>query len=262
MPNKIQPTLFLSHGGGPWPWMIKEMPFFEKLNTSLKHITAQLPETPKAVLVISGHWEEKELSVMSSARPKMIYDYGGFPDYTYKIQYPAPGAPDLATKIKELLNASGHKAHLDSQRGFDHGVYSLLYPMYPNAEVPVFQLSMLSSYDPETHIKIGQALSSLRNEGVLIIGSGSSYHSFKKSGPEASVQFDQWLKETLLQSTPHERIERLLNWEKAPCARSAHPREDHLIPLMVAVGAAGEDQGSLVYSDLVMNMVNSSFRFG
>lgn len=260
-----QPTFFLSHGGGPWPWLKKEMPFFEELERLLKSIPGQLPEKPKAVLVVSGHWEESEFTVMSAAHPKMVYDYGGFPDFTYHIKYPAPGFPDLAIQIQKILNDAGMIAYLNSERGFDHGTFSMMYPIFPNAEVPIVQVSMRRGYDPEEHIKLGRALAPLRREGVLILGSGNSYHNmrFPSDGVEKSEQFDQWLNDTLVRSAPDKRLERLLNWEKAPGARNVQPREDHFIPLMVAVGAAEGEQAKLLLKDYLNGgFATSSFRFG
>ncbi|MGE3757214.1 MAG: class III extradiol ring-cleavage dioxygenase [Pseudobdellovibrionaceae bacterium] len=269
MPNLRQPTFFLSHGGGPWPWLMKETSMFDVLSEAMGKIVSQLPERPKAILVISGHWEESQLAVMASEHPRMIYDYGGFPEHTYHIQYPSPGAPELAVKVQSLLKKAGFQTQLDSQRGYDHGTYSVIYPLFPNADIPVIQLSMKSDYDPEEHLRIGRALAPLRDEGVLIVGSGSSYHNMRgffghvKSATEDSRDFDSWL-QTAMASSPDDRWQQIANWKSdAPHARAVHPREDHLIPLMVAVGAAGNDKAILIYNELFMRTVMvSSFRFG
>lgn len=268
MPSRRLPAYFISHGGGPWPWMQEQMHGeYAKLTAALQDMPRQLGTTPTAVLVISGHWEERDFVVMSNPQPPMIYDYGGFPEHTYRIRYPAPGAPQLARKVCELISGAGYPAHLDPQRGFDHGTFTPLAVIYPDANVPVLQLSLRNNYDPAEHIAIGKALAPLRDEGVLILGSGLSYHNLREFGARAkepSKAFDQWLQETLVASSPDERINRLLAWDTAPAARQAHPHEDHLLPLMVAVGAAGNDSASCVYHEdnFFGNITVSSFAFG
>ncbi|ARP81721.1 dioxygenase [Bordetella genomosp. 8] len=261
------PVYFLSHGGGPWPYMQGQMrERYAVLEQSLRDIPAQLPAPPKAILVVSGHWEEPELTVSSSPRPGMIYDYYGFPDYLYHISYPAPGSPELAERVRRLLTDAGWPAHSDPERGYDHGTFSMLAPMYPRADVPVVQLSMMADMDPARHIAVGQALAPLRDEGVLILGSGLSYHNLRNWGPGAaapSAAFDAWLRDVLLDTTPRERRQALTQWEQAPSARVAHPREDHLIPLMVVLGAAGDDPATRIYSEDFMGAIAaSSYRFG
>jgi len=263
------PTYFLSHGGGPWPYM--DGPFrenFHQLEASLKAIPAELGGiTPRAVLMISGHWEAARFEVMASPKPPMVYDYGGFPPHTYHIQYPAPGDPLLAERVHGLLAAAGLPTALNAQQGFDHGAFTTMFPMYPQADVPLVQLSMLQGYDPEAHLALGRVLAPLRDEGVLIVGSGLSYHNLRAFGPgakTASGQFDAWLQSTLLQAAPAERSELLRHWSEAPAARQAHPREDHLVPLMVAVGAAEGEAGTCIYHEpaFMGGVTASSFRFG
>lgn len=269
MPTYRQPTFFLSHGGGPWPWLMKETRMFDSLSEAMGKIVPQLPELPKAILVISGHWEESEFSIMASKQPRMIYDYSGFPEHTYHIQYSSPGSPELAVKVQDLLKKVEFETHLDSQRGYDHGMYSVTYPLFPNAGIPVIQLSMKSDYDPEEHLRIGRALTPLRDEGILIIGSGSSYHNMRgffgyvKNATTDSKDFDMWLQKAMA-SSPEDRWQQIADWKNAaPNARAVHPREDHLIPLMVAVGAAENDKATLIYNELFMGTVMvSSFRFG
>jgi aromatic ring-opening dioxygenase catalytic subunit (LigB family) len=197
----------------------------------------------------------------------MIYDYSGFPEHTYRIRYPAPGSPQTAVRVRGLIAAAGFAANLDAERGFDHGTFSPLAAIYPDADVPVLQLSLKNTYDPKAHIAVGRALAPLRDEGVLIVGSGLSYHNLREFGPQAAVAstaFDQWLDETLVRTSPAERLARLAAWDAAPAARKAHPREDHLIPLMVAVGAAGNDPGRRVYHEdnFMGGVAVSSFVFG
>lgn len=268
MKSNILPTYFISHGGGPWPWMKHQVRgAYDRLETSLKDIPRQLSVTPKAVLVISGHWEEESLTVMSNQNPGMIYDYSGFPEHTYHIQYAASGSPQIAERITRLIKSCGLTVCQDTQRGFDHGTYTPMAVIYPHADVPVLQLSLKRSYDPMEHIAAGRALSPLREEGVLIVGSGLSYHNLGKFGPMAkqpSATFDTWLQATLNDEDCSERINRLINWEAAPAAREAHPREDHLLPLMVAVGAAEKDKARCIYHEesFLGGVVVSSFIFG
>lgn len=262
------PTYYLSHGGGPWPYM----PDFRagamhKLDLSLQDIPHQLGTTPAAILIISGHWEERDFTLSSAAHPGMIYDYYGFPEHTYQVKYPAQGAPQLAAHIAQLISAAGLTAKLDDQRGFDHGTFAPLAAMYPAADIPVVQLSLRVGLDPTQHIAVGRALTSLRSEGVLIIGSGSSYHNMRRMGPQAMPEtklFDDWLQETLVKSTVGARTEKLVAWERAPAARAAHPREEHLLPLMVAVGAAAAEPGVCIYREegVFGGVIISSFRFG
>lgn len=237
------------------------------LEASLEDIPRQLGAVPAALLVISGHWEEREFTVMAARNPPMVYDYSGFPEHTYQVKYAAPGSPELARRVRTLIEASGIAANLDPQRGFDHGTFTPLVVMYPDADVPVVQLSLRRGYDPAIHLAAGRALAPLRDEGVLIIGSGLSYHNLRQFGPgakQASRSFDDWLQATLVESDSRERESRLLDWSSAPAARQAHPQEDHLIPLMVVVGAAESEKGTLVYHEenLFGGVTASSFRFG
>ncbi|MDQ2820652.1 MAG: dioxygenase [Pseudomonadota bacterium] len=262
------PTYFVSHGGGPWPFMKDQVgAAYDKLEHSLVDIKRQIGVRPQAVLVITSHWEGPEFMVSSGAAPGMIYDYGGFPAHTYQITYPAPGDPALAGRVAELIASSGHTVRLDPARGFDHGTFSMLYPIYPDADMPVVQLSIHDDYDPALHMAIGRALAPLRDEGVLIIGSGLSFHNLRQFGPQgraASHAFDAWLQHTMVNLTPDQRQQALLQWSAAPAARVAHPREDHLVPLMVAAGAAEHEAAASVYHEdnFFGSLAVSSFRFG
>lgn len=262
------PTYFVSHGGGPWPFMKSEYgQIYAKLEIALQDMPRQIGATPKAILVISAHWEEPEFTVMANPTPGMIYDFSGFPEHTYHISYPAPGSPELANQVRSLLQQAGFAVELDLDRGFDHGMYSALYPIYPKADVPIVQLSLKTGLDPATHLAMGRALAPLRAQGILIIGSGLSYHNLRRFGPagfDASREFDDWLQNALLHSDGIQRAAQLTNWEQAPSARAAHPREEHLLPLMVAVGAAHDDIAHCVYHErnFMDGLVVSSFRFG
>jgi len=258
------PTYFVSHGGGPWPWMKDQYgPAYDRLEASLQ---AMRLEGVRAVLVVTSHWETPGFMVSSGSAPGMIYDYGGFPPHTYQISYPAPGEPALARRVAQLLTGAGHPAGLDPERGFDHGTFSMLYPVYPEAAMPVVQLSLRRDLDPQAHIAAGRALAPLRDEGVLIVGSGLSYHNLRQFGPSgatASRAFDGWLQETMALA-PSARNAALLRWSEAPMARVAHPREEHLLPLMVASGAAGDEPAACVYheDDFFGSLTVSSFQFG
>lgn len=262
------PTFFLSHGGGPWPYM--DGPFrehFKVLETSLRGLIDTLPTTPRAVLVVSGHWEAQDFTVSSAAEPGMLYDYGGFPPHTYRVKYAAPGAPTLAARVSGLLTEGGMVCRLDPDRGFDHGTFSLMEPIRPQADIPVVQLSLQSSLDPARHIEMGRLLTPLRREGVLILGSGLSYHNLglmDERSAAPSGRFDAWLQDTLVAHSGAYRLGRLSAWTHAPSARVAHPREDHLLPLMVAVGAAESEPGHCIYheAELFGSMTASSFSFG
>ena len=263
------PTYFISHGGGPWPYMTGEFRRnFDQLEQSLREMRAELGGAPKAVLMVSGHWEAAGFAVSSGSRPGMVYDYYGFPDDLYHIKYCAPGSPELAQRVRALLQTGGVDARLDPTRGFDHGTFSIMKPLYPDEDMPVVQLSLDAGLDPTLHLAVGRALAPLRDEGVLIVGSGLSYHNLRAmrgtSGHEPSRQFDAWLQQTLVQAAPDARAERLIAWEGAPRAREAHPREDHLLPLMVAVGAAWNEPGATTYhqTDFAGGITASSFRFG
>ena len=268
--NARLPTFYLSHGGGPWPYMNEEARRpFARLEESLRELPRQLPRKPEAILLVSGHWEERDFAVMGSAAPPMVYDYGGFPEEMYRIRYAAAGSPQVAQRAYSLIQQANLPVRLDPERGFDHGTYSILAVTHPRADVPVFQVSLQAGYDPETHLRLGRALAPLRDEGVLIVGSGSSYHNLRRFfGPrvrrEDAAQFDGWLRETLVESEPARRSERLLEWELAPAAREAHPQEDHLMPLHVVVGAAEAEPGRMVYNqqDFLGTIALSSYRFG
>ena len=260
------PTYFISHGGGPWPYMPEMRARMQVLEASLADIPRQLPSRPRAVLVVSGHWEAPQFRVMANPNPPMVYDYHGFPAHTYSVRYQAPGAPDVARRVQELGQAAGIAIQLDDQQGFDHGTFAPMVVIYPAADVPVLQLSLKTGYDPAQHLAVGRALAPLRDEGVLIIGSGLSYHNLRLMGPAAqlpSSQFDHWLQQAVMAPGP-QRTAQLMDWQQAPAARVSHPAEDHLIPLMVAVGAAEDEQATRVYHEegFFGGVTVSSFRFG
>lgn len=260
------PVVYLPHGGGPWPFV--EMGLdpveVEHLTAYLRSVRALPPTAPKALLVVSAHWEEPVATVSSGEKPPMLYDYYGFPPDSYRIQWPAPGDPRLASHVRRRLEAEGLKTAANAVRGYDHGTFVPLKVMYPEAELPTVVLSLLSSLDPEEHLRMGRALAPLRDEGTFILGSGMSFHNLRMFGspraPSASEPFDAWLRETA-ELPAGERDDRLRAWAQAPGARQAHPREEHLLPLMVAAGAAGDSKGSVAYSEPFMGARISAIHF-
>lgn len=239
---------------------------FAKTARELSQLPQRLPARPKAILVITGHWEAAEFTVSTAEHPTMEYDYSGFPEHTYRIQYPAPGSPSLAAHIGALLSEAGINWQEDAQRGFDHGTFVPLVLMYPTADVPVVLLSLKSTYDSAEHIRVGQALALLRDEGVLIMGSGLTYHNMRGFGRDESTPiaeaFEAYLNDAITQPRAEARNEMLIDWQSAPAARLAHPREDHLLPLMVVAGAAGNDVGQRLFVDHVMKVAMASYQFG
>ena len=261
------PTYFISHGGGPWPWIPEMRRAFARLEDSFKRLPGELPERPSAVLMVSGHWETPDaFAVMHNAHPPMVYDYSNFPPHTYEVTYPAPGAPALAERTAELIAAAGLPTKLDETQGYDHGTFVPMEILWPDADMPLYQVSMRSNYSPSEHIALGRALAPLRDEGVLILGSGLSYHNLRAFGPKAkkpSMEFDTWLGEAL-KLPGQDRIKALENWESAPSARQAHAQEDHLVPLFAAIGAAEDEPATRTYheDDIFGGVTASSWRFG
>jgi len=262
------PTFFIPHGAGPCFFMDWNPPgTWDRMAAFLTGIADTLPARPRAVVLVSGHWLEPRFSVTGHARPPLIYDYRGFPPHTYELTYPAPGDPDLAARIVDLLGHGGEGAGVDPQRGFDHGTFIPLKLVFPDADVPVVQLSLRRDLEPGAHIAAGRALAALRDEGVLIVGSGMSFHNMRGYGDPrytpVSSAFDRWLT-AAVESAPEQREALLRDWECAPHARDSHPPggEEHLLPLMVAAGAAGDSVGRKVYSEIVMETELSAFRFG
>ncbi|MDE3208245.1 MAG: dioxygenase [Pseudomonadota bacterium] len=266
MKIKTQPVLFISHGGGPWPYIEDMRPHFARTTYGLRKLANELPQVPSAVIIVSGHWQTPGFQVSSSDHPAMEYDYSGFPEHTYHISYPAPGSPELAQKIIDTLALKNLSCQANPERGLDHGIFVPMVIMFPEANIPIVSLSIRSSFNAAEHLVLGDALSCLRHENVLIIGSGLSYHNLRQFGStEAGIvskTFEDWLFTTLTHPDKTIRNHRLIKWEQAPEARKAHPREDHLIPLMVIAGAAGDEPGERVILDEVWNVTMSSYRFG
>ena len=263
------PTLYIPHGAGPCFFMDwNPADAWDKTAAYLRSIASSLPTRPQAIVLVTAHWLGAQPCMSSAARPGMLFDYYGFPPHTYELSYPAPGAPALAGRVSGLLAGAGFDPVQDSERGYDHGSFIPLLLAFPDADIPVLQLSLLRSLDAAEHLRMGRALRPLRDEGVLIIGSGMSYHNMRGYGDPRSTaiaaEFDRWLTETVALPTA-ERDARLANWATAsgPAGRLSHPprAEEHLLPLHVAAGAAGEGRGAKVFGDRVMGVDISAFRF-
>ncbi len=266
-----QPAIFLPHGGGPcffmdWTWGPADT--WHYTQGFLEGIAASLPEPPKALLVISGHWEEPAFTASAAPAPGLIFDYSGFPAHTYQLTWPAPGDPPLAARVSVLLEKAGVPSAVNPTRGYDHGVFVPLKVAFPEAQIPVVTLSMATSpggsFDPALHIAAGRALAPLRDEGVLIIGSGMSFHNLRAylhpETRERARAFDTWLTSAVESPLPH-RDTLLTDWRSAPHAAFCHPREEHLVPLFVAAGAGGEGAGMRIFTDEPMGAAISAYRF-
>lgn len=219
---------------------------WDGLRTWLELIPAQLPEKPRAIVVVTAHWEEAAFTVSSAPKHDLYYDYYGFPPHTYRLQYDAVGDVALAKQIQELAKAQGIVCAADAKRGWDHGVFIPLKVIYPDADIPVVALSLKAGLDAQEHLAMGRVLQSLREQGVLILGSGASFHNLRAlfSGNPKAVEgaraFDAWLSDAVTRADAKEREALLAQWHTAPHAKEAHPREEHLLPLMTLIGTAGE----------------------
>ncbi|KRB80765.1 aromatic ring-opening dioxygenase LigA [Sphingomonas sp. Root710] len=258
-----QPSFYIPHGGGPCFFMEDPAGTWTGMERFLRGLPSLLPEAPKAILIVSGHWETEGFAFTAASKPPLVFDYYGFPPHTYELTYPAPGDPALADRAAALLRDAGIEAGLDAERGLDHGVFVPLKVAFPDADVPVVEMSLDRQLDPGLAWRVGRALRPLRDEGVLILGAGMSFHNmraYRTSGAaEPSVAFDDWLRD-VIGGDPSRRAAELAGWVNAPAARFAHPREEHLLPLMVAAGAS-DGAGSAVYGEMVMGSMISAFRF-
>lgn len=265
------PALFIPHGGGPWPFMKPRFgapDVWNGLGKFLHGLAETLPRRPDAVLVISAHWQTPRPAVDVAVAPHLIFDYYGFPEHTYRLQYAARGAPELASRVRELLRSAGIASDESEDRGLDHGAFIPFMLVYPQADVPILQLSLQQNATPERHLAIGRALAPLRDEGVLIVGSGMSYHNLREffserpEAVEAARAFDDWLVSATQEPNAERRNARLASWTTAPGASAAHPTAEHLEPLFVAAGAAEGDVGARIYADRIFGKALSAFRFG
>ena len=259
-------VLFIPHGGGPLPLL--EEPGHAAMNQFLRAWPASNAR-PDSIVVVSAHWEEPVVSITAAAAPQLLFDYRGFPPETYEYRYPAPGNPDLARRIHGLLGGAGIDSRLDPGRGLDHGVFVPLMLMYPDADIPCLQVSLNANLDAATHVAIGKALAGLRNENLLILGSGFSFHNLREimgkrddSIDPRNREFESWLEQTCTDSglDEAEREKRLIEWERAPQARFCHPREEHLLPLQVCYGI-GQGPASLVFQQPVAGYIASAYQW-
>ena len=267
-----QPTLFIPHGGGPCFFMDPSDPnrphsdpMWHPMQAYLAGLIATLPERPRAILLVSGHWEEPRFTVHGGAQPELLFDYYGFPPHTYTLRWDAPGAPDLASRAALLLEQAGFPTGREEARGWDHGVFIPMKVMLPDADIPVAQLSLRHDLDPAAHIAAGRALAPLRDEGVLIVGSGMSFHNLRVRGVQATEPSKLWddaLTDAVTDADPASRAARVAAWADLPGAHFAHPREEHLLPLMVALGAGGDDRAVLDHVSTVLGWSVSGYRFG
>ena len=259
-------VLFFPHGGGPLPLL--DDPRHAAMNAFLRGFAPSV-EKPEAIVVVSAHWEEPVVSVTASPSPSMLFDYYGFPPETYEYRYPAPGHPELAVRIHRLLGEAGIESRLDPARGFDHGLFVPLMLMYPAADIPCIQVSLHASLDAALHIRIGKALAALRDDNLLILGSGFSFHNLREmiarrdeAVDPRNLAFEGWLGQTVGDADldERERERRLAAWTEAPEARFCHPREEHLLPLQVCYGIA-QAPGKIVFREPVAGYVASACRW-
>ena len=229
----------------------------------LRGLPATLPNRPAAILIVSGHWETQGFAITAAEKPPLVFDYYGFPPHTYQLRYDVPGAPALASSVASRLRAAGFQTALDPVRGLDHGVFVPLKVVYPEADIPVLELSLDRSLDASLHLRLGEILAPLREEGVLLIGAGMSVHNLRAMGDPRltapATEFDAWLNEAATAPGP-ERASRLARWDLAPHARLCHPRHEHLLPLMVAAGSS-QRAGERVFHEMVLGAPIAGFRF-
>ncbi|NLU37656.1 MAG: dioxygenase [Bacteroidales bacterium] len=248
--------VYFSHGGGPLPTLGD--PSHNEMISFMKMLPNQL-EKPDAIIVISAHWEEEVPSVIENNNPSLFYDYYGFPKEAYEIIYPLPDNTELTNQIKQVFDKKNMPIQIDTNRGLDHGVFIPLLMMYPEADIPVTQISLIKGLDPEQHLSLGKALKQFRDSKILIFGSGFSFHNmraFDWSGKnitdEKNNEFQDWLIDICTgKYSQKEREDHLQNWVKAPYARYCHPREEHLIPLLVCCGAS-EEKGELIFDNFIL----------
>eukprot|EP00669_Euglena_mutabilis_P009709 TRINITY_DN4555_c0_g1_i1.p1 TRINITY_DN4555_c0_g1~~TRINITY_DN4555_c0_g1_i1.p1 ORF type:complete len:282 (+),score=44.50 TRINITY_DN4555_c0_g1_i1:26-847(+) len=260
------PVFFVNHGGGPLPIMgdKSHQSLVHELQGTLNQVDLSLV---RVILVVSAHFEAPVVTVTSSPTPSLLYDYYGFPPEAYTVKYSAPGAPNVAGRVHQLLRGAGFDCILDPNRGLDHGVFVPLKLMVPHANLPVLQVSLKEGLDPSTHLAVGAALAPLRSEGVLIVGSGMTFHDLRALRSPAvdtrrrAATFLQWLIGAM-EANPQVRSGCVQGWQLAPYALDNHPRAEHLVPLFVCVGAAGNDPGRAIQQCDVMDIPVAGFRFG
>ena len=257
------PSFYIPHGGGPCFFMDDPQGTWNGMAAFLRQLPGTLPSRPLAILIVSGHWETQGFALTAAGKPPLVFDYYGFPPHTYQLRYDVPGAPALAATVAGRLGAAGFQTTLDPVRGLDHGVFVPLKVVYPEADIPVLELSLDRSLDASLHLSLGEALAPLREEGVLLIGAGMSVHNLRAMGDPRltapATEFDAWLNEAVTAAAP-ERASRLARWDLAPHARLCHPRHEHLLPLMVAAGSS-QQAGERVFREMVLGAPIAGFRF-
>jgi len=270
------PVFFIPHGGGPWPYIhgtdgiLPDEDPWKELQDFLRGFDTALGRRPRAVLVISAHWEKVDrLTISTAKKPGMLFDYYGFPEHTYALSYPAPGAPEIADHVQNVLKAADIETGADAERGYDHGVFIPFMQIYPDADVPLVMMSLDPDLTAETHFRIGQALEQLRDEDILIVASGLSYHNMRMfyrqddQHAEQARRFDTWLQNAVALPSPEQRAAALSKWADNPDALAVHqPDHDHLVPVFVAAGAAGRDMGKVIFNGNFLGKPYSAFRFG
>ena len=252
-------TLYIPHGGGPLP--IMNDPGHAEIIDYLRGVSPEFGQ-PSAIVVVSAHWESATPAITAAPNPELYFDYYGFPPETYEYTYPATGSVQLAERLGELVAAGGFEPRLDTERGFDHGMFIPLMLMYPEANIPVVQLSLIDGLDPAAHIELGEAIRPILDDDVLVLGSGMSFHNmagFSMSGGPAApdpdnISFDQWLEHVCAgdELDSAGRRAQLIDWAQAPAANYNHPREEHLIPLHVCFGAAGGTQATRTFDAVTL----------
>lgn len=239
---------YIPHGGGPLPLLGD--PAYAGLSDMLRGLNSQIAGA-QAIICVTAHWEADQPALSTAAQPDMLYDYYGFPEESYRFEYPAPGAPALAETVAAALAAAGFEPVSDAGRGFDHGTFVPMMLMRPEADIPVLQMSLLASLDPAQHLALGAALAGLLEDDIVLLGSGFSFHNVPAlmgridtgviaQGQRDAEAFHAWLDQVVCDpSLPAEgRRDALAGWAEAPGARFCQPREEHLLPLHVCVGAA------------------------
>ncbi|PRP86222.1 putative aromatic ring-opening dioxygenase LigB subunit [Planoprotostelium fungivorum] len=235
------PAMFVQHGGGPMPLL--NDPHHEMLIRYMKGRGAQIlaENRPKAIVLVTAHWETDHPSISSGPSHPLYYDYYGFPPESYAIKYPAPGSPQVAKRVQDLLTQNGFKVTMDEKRGWDHGVFVPMVMLRPQADIPIVQLSVLNSQDANEHLRYGQVLSSLRDEGVAVIGSGMTFHNMRtmmsrfsgqgSSKSNVNDSFEKNLSEAFQTPSSTDRIEKMKKWEAWT---------EHFMPALVVAGAGGD----------------------
>ncbi len=266
------PTLYIPHGAGPCFFMDfgpSTPAMWEETAAYLRSIARTLPAPPKALLIVSAHWLTPIPTINAGPTHSLYYDYFGGAPAAYQLQYAARGDSALGLRIVDLLHVAGLECEREMTRGLDHGVFIPLMLMFPDANIPVIQLSLVADQDPQTHLALGRSLAPLRDEGVLIVGSGISFHNsavmpagLRGEADVGSGIFDAWLTEAMTGNIGDVRAALLANWENAPMGRHSHPTPEHLLPLHVAAGAAEADRAVHTFRDSFLGATFSAFQFG